>query len=68
MALFTLVVRPDGQALLTTPQELSLHQLDAIRDAISAWDDHQYPVAILPDCEVVQIATIELDIADPRAH
>lgn len=68
MALFTLVVRPDGQALLTTPQELTPHQVDAIRDAISAWDDHQYPVGILADCDVVQVASVEIDIADPRTH
>lgn len=61
MARFTLVVRPDGRALLTTEQQLSRHEADQLVEQIREWDAGHWPVAILPETTVVQVS--ELDLA-----
>lgn len=62
MARFTLVVRPDGRALLTTEQQLSRHEAAQIVEQIREWDAGQWPVAILPETTVVQVADLDLDL------
>lgn len=62
MATFTLLVVPDGRALLTTPERLSDAQTVAIREAVRGWRDGEWPVLIVPDCDVVQVAAIDVDL------
>lgn len=62
MATFTLLVVPDGKALLTTPERLSDQESAAIRETVRGWRDGEWPVLIVPDCDVVQVAQIDFDL------
>ena len=60
MATFTLVVRPDGQAILTTPRPLPDDAAVVVREAFEEWGAGVYRVLVLPECEVVRIETLEI--------
>jgi hypothetical protein len=62
MATFTLVVRPDGKAILTTSQELTKTAREHLMETIGRWEHGQYPMVVIPDCDVVQVVEIELDL------
>jgi hypothetical protein len=62
MARFTLLVRPDGKAVLTTPERLSDAAKLELRDAVRGWSEGRWPVLIVQDCAVVQVAEFDLDL------
>lgn len=63
MTAFTLVIQPNGAALLTTPEPLSRDMVAAVREAFDAWQQKHGDVLVVGDCDVVQVRSIELDIA-----
>ena len=63
MARFTLVIRPDGKAILTCQDRLPDSVLPGLRAAIGEWkaaDDA--PVLVVTECDVVQVVDIEIDL------
>lgn len=64
-ATFRLVVRPDGRAILTTTRQLSPSQVAAVGEVVRDWSSVTPPfVAILPDCDVVQVVDVELELPE----
>lgn len=63
MTRFSLVVMPNGKAVLTTREALSPRYADQIRQAYDAWSASDgAKTLIIVDCDVVQVVDIELDI------
>ena len=62
MATFQLVIRPDGSALLTTARPLTDRECRYLADLVKGWEDSD-DVAIIPDCEVVRVSELEIDLA-----
>lgn len=61
MTAFRLVVRPDGQAILTTTEPLSRPMVELLARQLADWADRTFPgVVVIPDCDVVQIRELEL--------
>lgn len=67
MPTMTLVVRPDGRAILTCARPLPMDMLAELRDQIHSWEEGRWPVAVIADCEVVQVASIEIDLGEGTA-
>lgn len=67
MATFTLLVTPDGHALLTTTDDLSEREVERLRDHVHDWQAGTPPILVIPSCEVVQVSTIDIDL-DGRAN
>jgi malate synthase len=66
MPTFTLVVRPDGSAILATRERLSEGMQAALLEQVRAWQDGG-GIAVIPDCEVVRILEdIEIDLGEPK--
>lgn len=67
MATFTLLVVPDGKAMLVSSERIpdTVHQ--SIREAVDGWLRGDWPVLVLQDCDVVQVAAVDLDLAEPVA-
>lgn len=67
MPRFTLLVRPDGHAMLTTSEKLDEAIAKALFAAIESWKSGE--VLILEECDVVQIRELELrlDISAAQA-
>lgn len=67
--MWTLVVRPDGKAILATEQELSQATMQYVREAIKAWGERfdNTEVLIIPQCTVVQVSVVELEVPDESA-
>lgn len=63
MTRFTLVVVPAGGAILTCAEPLPPELIERIRGEFAKWKDGEYPVGIIADCDVVQVAEIDLDLA-----
>lgn len=61
MARFTLVVRPDGRALLVTNEAFAAESLEPVREALDAWVAGVYQVGVLADTDVVRIEELEVD-------
>lgn len=67
MARFTLVIRPDGRAILTCQDRLPESVLPGLSAAIGEWkaaDDA--PVLVVTECDVVQIVDLDLELAEPQ--
>lgn len=62
MARFTLVVRPDGRALLVTSERFAAETLEPIRAALDEWVEGRYQVAVLADTDVVRVTELEVDL------
>lgn len=62
MTAFTLVVRPDGKAVLTTTEKLTDRARGNLLETIGRWEAGQYPIVVIPECDVVQVAEVELDL------
>lgn len=63
MARFTLVVRPDGKAVLTCSERLTDGQAQAIQAAVGEWTHRDGPdVLVVPECEVIRVVDLELAI------
>ncbi|MES2210939.1 MAG: hypothetical protein V4515_12275 [Chloroflexota bacterium] len=62
MTRFQLVVRPDGRALLTTTEKLSEQMVAHLREHLRGWEAGEYPIVVIPECSVVQVAEIEIDL------
>ena len=62
MATMKLLVVPDGRAILTTSEPLSDQARFELSEAIAGWRDGTWPVLVIPDCDVVQVAAIDIDI------
>lgn len=62
MSRFTLLVVPGGRAILTTTEQLSDQSILGLRDIVKGWKDGEWPVLTIPDCEVVQVSEIDLDL------
>jgi len=62
MRKFTLVVRPDGRAILAAPEPLTSDEVEQLHDAFAGWDAGKFHTLVLADCEVVQVTTLELDL------
>lgn len=67
MTRFKLVIRPDGRAFLTTAEQLSQVRHQELIGVVRDWEDGKYPVLIIPDCEVVQVADLEVQLGEPVA-
>lgn len=65
MARFTLVVRPDGKALLTCQDRIPDSSLHELRDAIDAWREEESLLLVVTECDVVQVVDIEIDVPEP---
>lgn len=68
MARFTLVIRPDGRALLTTTEQFSAEALEPIRQALDDWIAGKYQVAVAAETEVVRVEELEIDLEARRIH
>lgn len=63
MARFTLVVRPDGKAILTCLEALSQSHVEELRAAFAAWREGEFSTLIVAETDVVQVIDVELDLA-----
>lgn len=59
---FTLVVRPDGLAVLAVRGSLTAEQAFNLRGAVEGWKDGRWPVLVISDCDVVQVQDFEVDL------
>lgn len=62
MTLFTLVVRPDGKALLCARQPLGETYLRELNEMLRGWLAGPHALAILAETEVVQVSEIDIDL------
>lgn len=62
MTRFTLVIEPDGRALLVTPDDLTEDMLHQIEEAWERWRDSDKAVAILANTDIKQVRRVELDL------
>ena len=63
MARFTLVVRPDGKALLTSTDPITDREAHEIRAAVAEWTHVDGPdVLAIGEVDVVQVVDLELDL------
>lgn len=67
MTTFTLLVIPGGRAMLTTTEQLDDRQLAEVQRQVRGWKDGEWPVMVIPDCAVVQVAEIDLDLTPKSA-
>lgn len=67
MPRFTLLVVPDGRAILTTPDRLSDAAVDAALAAFVEWRDGRAPALLIHECDVVQVTDLQLDLVEPAA-
>lgn len=67
MAALTLVVRPDGRAILTAASSLDDAKRAELRDAIAGWEAGRWPVLVLERTQVVEIDSLELALEEPGA-
>lgn len=67
MATLTLIVRPDGRAILTCPQKLDERARHELIGQLHSWEEGIWPIAVVDDCEVVQIGSFELALGEPAA-
>lgn len=66
MASFTLLVRPDGRAILTTERRLEALELDRLRSLVDSWRTDDPPsILLIGHTSVVRIADVELDLDQP---
>lgn len=65
MSRFTLVVRPDGQAILAARGDLDVRQVVELREALRAWEAQDFRTLVLADCDVVQMRDVEIEFVDP---
>ena len=65
MARFILVVRPDGRAFLTCDERLSEQESHALEEQLRGWEAGTWPVAIIPDCRVVQVRELDIRLDQP---
>lgn len=60
---FTLTVRPDGKAILSTTETLRPEQIDKLREKFAEWSsDEKNRTILLSETEVVRIEDVELDL------
>ncbi len=63
MAMFTLVVRPDGRAILAAARRLTDSEKREVAAEVRRWEGDDRPSVLVVDgCDVVQVATIEIDL------
>lgn len=67
MARFTLLVVPDGRAVLTTTERLTDRERHELGEVLTGWENGQWPIVVLSDCETVQVAAIDIDLEAPAA-
>lgn len=67
MTAFTLVVRPDGRAILTCSARLSEQMRTHLIEHLREWDEGRWPIAVLDDCTVIQVGTVEIDLGEGAA-
>lgn len=59
---FVLVVRPDGQALLTTKERLSAELLATVGGVMDDWSEGKTPIVLLAECDVVQVRELSIEL------
>lgn len=59
-----LVVLPDGRAILTSPEQPTERMVASIREAWQAWLDGKDKLLFLPECDVVQVLDVDLDLPE----
>lgn len=63
MSRFTLVVRPDGKALLTTTNEITDRLAAEVKAAVAEWSHVDGPdVLVIGQVDVVQVTEIEINL------
>lgn len=62
MTMFTLVVRPDGKALLCARQPLGENYLRELNAMLTDWLQGPHALAVLAETEVVQVSEIDIDL------
>jgi len=63
MARWTLVIRPDGKALLTCQDRIPDSHLAQITAAVGEWKAAiDAPVLVIAECDVVQVVDMEFDL------
>lgn len=65
MARFTLVIRPDGQAILTCQERLPDSVVNELQVALGEWKAAEAPVLVIGECDVVQVVDLELELGAP---
>lgn len=69
MATAKLVIRPDGRAILAINRRLSQEALFHLAETIRGWNAGEWPIAVIEDCEVVQVGEVELELElDPKVE
>lgn len=62
MARFTLLILPDGRAVLTTPDKLTDEQVKTLQGVFKDWSTAQPSEAlIVGECEVVHVTDVALE-------
>lgn len=59
---FTLIVRPDGRALLTTTERIPIATMESIRKRFADWEAGKTGVALVPECDVIQVSELTIDV------
>ncbi len=67
MARFTLVVRPDGKAILASRERLTDSAKAELVAQLRAWEEGPWPIAIVDGCDVVSVSEIEIALDEPVA-
>lgn len=66
MARFTLVIRPDGKAILTCQDRIPDSSLVGLQAAIGEWKAAgDAPVLVITECDVVQVVDLDLELGEP---
>lgn len=62
MIRLTILVLPDGRALVTTPLVLRADEVAHLQDLLARWKDSDAGIGILDATEVVRVADLEVDL------
>lgn len=63
MTRFTLVVRPDGRAVLATRERLSVQEAAELGRQLRGWEDgDRLTIAVIAECDVVQVSELDLEL------
>lgn len=65
MTRLRLLIRPDGHALLTTDGPVSPAEYDTLTQVFRSWQSGPTAVGLLPDCEVILVQDVSLELPEP---
>lgn len=65
MTRFQLIVRPDGRAVLATPQRLTEAEQLVLREAVKGWESGH--LLVLTETDVVRVVDVDIELHAPVA-